>query len=110
MHFIKLEILYRFIIILIFALPSEEQTANGNLSFVAQKIMPLYNLNIIPNVTISINTVQITYQNRGSQTDFLVKTNLQLKPNFAGSITTCNAWVGIGFNSFKRMVILFIIF
>ena len=70
-------------------------------------INPVLNSNSIQmpfNNRIIINTVHISFQNRGYQTDFLIKTNLQLRENLAGSISLTNAWIGIGFNSIKKMV------
>ena len=47
---------------------------------------------------LTIGVVQISYTNRGSQTDFVVTSN------FGGSINVQNAWLGIGFNSVQGMV------
>ena len=42
--------------------------------------------------------VAITSTNRGTQTDFVVRTN------FGGSMNLNNVWLGIGFNSGRSMV------
>ena len=67
-----------------------------------------YVLFLITDAQIIINNVQISFENRGTKTDFTIKTNFQLKNNSAGSINLNNVWIGIGFNSAPVMVNIFI--
>ena len=48
--------------------------------------------------TVTVKNVQISWANRGSQTEFSVMSSLD------GKISLTNAWIGIGINTNTRMV------
>lgn len=70
-------------------------TALISIIFLIQRIQALTRLVLLDNV-------EITFQNKGKQTDFSIVTP------FGNGITAANVWIGIGFNDYPNMMVYLI--